>query len=94
MPKPPREVLTPASAFSWLEDLPPMEIKNRLLDYLRWQAEHGKRLLHSAHYFRIVKFGAAPRASTMARRELQTKQMLGTLTESIGRPVPTSKRAP
>lgn len=87
MPKPLRDILTPATAFAWLEDLPPMEIKNRLLDYLRWQAEHGKRLLHSAHYFRIVKYGAAPRASTVARREAETKKVLGSLTNGIGRSI-------
>ena len=92
MPKPKPDVLTPAIAFAWLQDLPPMEIKNRLLDYLRWQAEHGKRLLHSAHYFRIVKYGAVPRASTVARREAQTKKVLGGLTNGIGQPLPEPRR--
>lgn len=82
-----REILTPAIAFAWLQDLPPMEIKNRLLDYLRWQAEHGKRLLHSAHYFRLVKFGCQPRDSTKAKREAQMTAALGGVTQGIGRKV-------
>ena len=68
MPMAKREVLTPAQAALWLEALPPVEIKNRLLDYLEWQAKHGKIILHGAHYFRLLHYGYRPREETMSKR--------------------------
>ena len=83
MLKSPRDVLTPAQAFAWLNALPPVEIKNRLLDYLQWQAEHSKRLLHFAHYARLLHYGYAPRQETTERRTRAMKP----LTDGIGRSV-------
>lgn len=75
--------LTPIQASEWLDSLPPIEIKLRLVDYLRWQAAHGKRILHGAHYFRVVKYGYQPRASTMAKQGV----VLRDLTKTIGRTI-------
>lgn len=81
--------LTPAQAADWLEALPPVEIKNRLLDYLRWQAAHQKILLHFAHYARLLHYGYTPRTETTQRRRAQ----LNPLTDGIGRSVPPLRRA-
>ena len=72
--------LSPAEAAAWLDALPPVEIKNRLVDYLLWQAAHGKRLLHSAHYFRVARYGYQPRASTTEKQ----LNLLRPLTQRIG----------
>ena len=74
------DALTPAQAAEWIDALPPVELKNRLLDYLLWQASHGKRLLHSAHYFRVAHYGFQPRASTVEKRLAP----LRALTQQIG----------
>lgn len=60
--------LSPAEAADWIDALSPVEIKNGLLDYLRWQAAHGKILLHFAHYARILHYAATPREETTAKR--------------------------
>lgn len=78
-PKP----LTPGEAADWLDALAPIEIKNQLIDYLRWQATHGKILLHSAHYFRMIHYGSKPRPETEAKRWEQVRP----LTNGIGRTV-------
>jgi len=76
--------LTPAEAADWWEALPPVEIKNRIGDYLRWQASHGKRLLHFAHYMRVAYYGFHPREGTIQKRLVPLRPLL----ERIGRTLP------
>lgn len=73
--------LSPATVADWLDQLSPVAIKNGLIDYLRWQAAHGKILLHFAHYARVLHFKEKPRESTMQKR---AEQFHG-LTKGIGK---------
>lgn len=79
MKKPPP--LSPAQAAEWWDSLPPMVIKNSIGDYLRWQAAHGKSLLHFAHYLRIAYYAERPRASTIEKRLAPLRE----LTSMVGR---------
>lgn len=47
--------LTPSQAADWLEAMPPIEIKNRLIDLLLWQAKHNKSLVNFGWYARKMQ---------------------------------------
>ena len=53
--------MTPKEAYDLLEALPPVDIKNSLMDMLFWQAKKGKVLVHIAWYLNCLKYGTKPR---------------------------------
>lgn len=47
--------LTPRQAADWIEVMPPVEVKNCLLDLLIWQARNHKALVHVSWYLRKMQ---------------------------------------
>ena len=47
--------MTPSDAADFIDSLSPVEVKNRLLDLLLWQAKRGKTLVHISWYLRKMK---------------------------------------
>ena len=69
-----RQILSPSEAADFIDSLSPVEVKNRLLDLLLWQAAHGRVLVHFSWYLRKMK-DAKPK----------TQQEWQQLTQKIGR---------